>query len=191
MRFLIFMCTIMLLLQTATAHAFFIEGSVFYFSDGLKTTSADSSSQTLFDAALGFDLDHQGRYQVGWSYGLYSTSSSTAGVSSSYSATVMGPQFNVFLGHTKSWEFSLVYGIVTNASVSTAGATAEKWRGSSYKLNVGYLFKLNEEGTSNLGLKLNYLVGMYGENFGSGAAYSKISYTKTLIYPSIAYSIGF
>lgn len=189
---LLSLCTYILISFTSlSARAFFIEANTFYLSDaGTVSSTTTASSRMLVDLALGFNADSKGYFQVGWFYGMFNTSDATGGTTTTYAGSMMGPKFNIFLGKGRNWSVGLGYGIVTSATYSSGGSS-ELWKGSGYKGDFGYMFRLSDDGSTKLGLRLNYVTATYKDKFVNGTTYTTVSNARTFMYPSIYFGFDF
>jgi hypothetical protein len=179
---LILFCLTLFSTERAAAYA---ELNFFYMTDALNNGTADTSSKMFAEGSLGFGIDRENRYLVGWSYGLYSTSNSAA-TTTTYSSTQMGPRFLWFMTKAKTWSLGLTYNIVSTATYDNGSGSAEKWKGTSIKFDVGYNFPMSESWF--VGVRLNYSSASYTERLVGTTTYSTVGYTSALTYPSI-YSV--
>lgn len=178
-----------LFINIPSAHALFIEANGFYFSDALVQSSNSTTGRTFFDGAIGFNIDKKGYYQAGWAYDSYATTDATGTTTTTFAATAMGPKFSFFLGKARGIFLGLTYGISTNATYTPNGGSAEKWQGTSYKIETGYLFR--DEDSFFYGLRVNYVSANFTQKVVGTATYSTVSYSRTFIYPSITFGFDF
>ncbi len=166
----------------------YVELNGFYTSDALTVTGGSAASgRTYFEGAIGFEIDKKGRYLVGWGYASFSTTDTSGGTTTTYSSSQMGPRFLWIIDKKKNWSLGLAYYLVTTGSYAPSGGTSEQWKGTALKADFGYNFPVTEK--FHLGLRMNYSSATYTEKF-VGEAYTKVSNTKSAIYPSV-YSIWY
>jgi hypothetical protein len=168
----------------------YIELNGFYYSDTLTATGANqAASRMLIDASIGFSIDKGGRYLAGWNYSIDTTSDTTGTNTYAYSSTQMGPRFIFMIDKDHRWCLGLTYNLVTSATYSATGGTSYTWTGTDYKVDAGYNFP-TESGIV-IGAKLNYSLASYTSQLVGSSTYSTISYSKTLMYPSVSLFYGF
>ncbi len=166
----------------------YVELNGFYFSDSFKPSTQNQSSWMLLDVSLGFSVDRNSRYRVGWNYTMHTITEKVDTADLSYSTAQMGPRFIYSLDKAGLWTLGLTY----NLNVTTTfndGSGAKTLRGTSLKVDFGYSFYLNE--VSQLGLRLNYATSLYSESLVGSTDYSTISSNRNLIYPTIYYFWNF
>lgn len=163
----------------------FIELNAFYTGETLSTGASETTSRVFLEGAIGFQIDKKGYYLVGWNYSMFSTSDQAI-ETTAYSSVQMGPRFIFILDKGKNWSLGLGYNLVTSATFKAGSGTEETWKGTGLKADIGYNFPLGED--FFLGLRLNYSSATYAEKLIGETTYSTVSYSKTMIYPSI-YSI--
>jgi hypothetical protein len=177
-RFLLFVFTLFVV-SRAEAYA---ELNAFYKTEALSAATSSASSRMFVEVSLGFGIDHESRYLVGWNYGMFTTSDTTT-TTTSYSSTQMGPRFVWFMNKAKTWSLGIGYNLVTTATFTPAGGTAEVWKGTALKFDVGYNFPLSENWF--VGVRMNYSSASYSERLVGSTTYSTVGYTSVLTYPSI------
>jgi hypothetical protein len=170
------------------AQAGMLDLNLFYTSDSLTNASSSTYGKTFYDFVAALNIDHKGAYQIGWSYGSYSSTETTAGATTTYAATQMGPKIIFSLNKDHNWLLGLTYNILSSASFQAGAAPAETWRGTAYAADIGYHQLITE--SLMMGLRLNYSASTYTEKL-IGTAYSTVSYTRSFIYPSFAISFVF
>lgn len=173
---------------TARSAQAYIELNAFYLSDSLATTSTTASTKMFVEGSVGFAIDRKGSYLVGWNYSLYSTSDSGSSTDT-YSSTQMGPRFLFMLDKEHHWSLGLGYYLVTTASFNLGGSGEQQWKGSAFKVDAGYSMDLTE--TVKMGLRLNYSSATYSEQLVGDTDYSKVSYSRSHIFPSVYTMIVF
>jgi hypothetical protein len=162
------------------AHAY-IELNSFYSSEGLTTDSTTAATRMIIEGSIGFGIDKNRRYNVGWAYAMHSsTDSGSAEVT--YSSAQMGPRFIYMIDRDKRWSLGLGYYLVSSATFKGSGSE-EKWKGTVIKADLGYNFPLSDD--FFLGLRVNYSGATYTERLVGDTDYTKVSYTRTAMYPSI------
>ncbi len=165
----------------------FMELNAFYFSDAATVSTTSTRTEMLFDGCLGFDIDKTGMYQVGWNYSSHSVSDAST-TTTTYTSAQMGPKFVFYFNKERTWALAGAYNLITTATYSTGGSTAEKWRGTSMNIEFGYGLPLSE--AMRLGLRLIYSAASYTEVVTTSSL-TTVSYARTLIYPAIHMSFHF
>ena len=165
--------------EPALAH---LELNAYYSSGTMNTGSAETNTSMFIEGALGFTIDKKGQYLVGWGYNMVSTTEAGTGTTV-YSSTQMGPRFLWFVDKSKNWSVAFAYYLVTSATYTPDGGTAEKWKGTGLKLDAGYNFPVND--SFSLGVRMNYSSATYIEKLTNDTTYEQVSYTNSQIYPSL------
>ncbi|MCB0421095.1 MAG: hypothetical protein KDD61_08865 [Bdellovibrionales bacterium] len=166
-----------------TAHAFTVDLNFFYFSDALTHSSDNSRSDLYYDLAVMTNLTRTGSFMVGWNYGAYSVSEAATS-STTYSGTEMGPRFGWYIDRKMEWCVFATYNLQAEATYSTT--SNETWRGSSYKMEFGYSPEVFDG--VFVGGKLIYYAATFTEKLVGSATYSTVSYSRSLIYPTLMIS---
>jgi hypothetical protein len=175
---------LILLLLCLPLQAFgFVELNAFYFSKSETTATSSTAGYTFLEATLGFRVDRQGQYLVGWGYASHSESLSGSSTTA-YSSSQMGPRFLWMIDKQKTWSLGFAYYIVTSASYSSGSGSADTWKGTALHVDGGYNMPVGDSFYASL--RLNYSAATYSELLTGGTSYSTISYAKTYIYPSVA-----
>lgn len=165
------------------AFAFHIDGNVFYFSDAFKITSTDASSFMAADASVNIALDSKKRWSIGWSYLTLTSQVKTAADNVQFSTSDMGPRVEWYISKDRAWGLGVVYNLISNATFKGASLSNVKWRGTSIKADFGYTAEFGE--TFHLGMRANYYSASWIEQLIGSTEYSKITYTRGWIYPSL------
>lgn len=156
-----------------------------YYSDSTTATTAASGSRLFYDLCLGFGVYKNNTIVIGWNYANYSSSETSASVTTTYSSTQMGPKFIFFLNKDHNWRLGAAYNLISTATYQNGSNASETWKGSGYAIDVGYQFELSD--SLLFGARINYSLSNYNEKL-IGAAYSAVSNSQTYIYPSLAVS---
>lgn len=175
-----------------SAHAFFMEANLFYSSDALSKGTSNTVTRTLYDFAFGFNVDRKGQMQAGWGYHGMSSSDVDGSTSktTTFSGYGMGPKFNFFLDRKRRWCLGLTYGIVARSTYKDTNSSEESWRGSTYKGDFGYIYRL-DNGAFFFGARLNYVSGSYNEKLVDQVTFSNVSNSRTFMYPSFTLGLDF
>ena len=162
----------------------FVELNAFYFSDTFVVGTSSQSTSMFIEGAAGLGIDKKKTYMIGWGYSMYSVT--TAGTASvKYSSTRMGPRFVWRIGKAQNWTLGLGYNLITNATYDDGSGSSLKWEGTALKADFGYGFDISEN--SQLGFRMNYSSVSYAEQLDAADDYSKISNTRSQIFPSVYY----
>ncbi len=178
-----FIISSLILCFAGTAQSAVFDLNLFYDSGALTTASAANDNKMFIEGAAMFDVMKNPRLVVGWSYGMFST---TDADSNAISTSDMGPRLGWFIDRTQWWSLFLTYNLLASAAYSPSGGTAQTWRGTSLKFDVGW----SPEVSDNLfiGIRLNYYAATYSESLEGSSNYETISYTRSFIYPSFSLS---
>ncbi len=170
----------------ARAADFVLDFDGLYFSDATSAANKSSESATLYSAFAGFGVDKNNFYQLGWNYSNHTTNSVDAATTIGYAATEMGPEAIMYLNKDRNWRVSLAYDLQANANYTYTGATTEKWEGSALNADIGYQYRWDSD--LSIGLRLNYSLDSYSQSV-VGSTTTAESYSKTIIYPSLALTL--
>jgi hypothetical protein len=155
------------------------------FSDGMKSATTDEYSATAMNGFLGFSVDKKGYFILGWNYDSVATSNKVDTTTTEYSSTQMGPGLVIYMDKDHTWRLSAAYNIETLATYKTTGSTEEEWSGTSISGSLGYQIRFTE--SLSIGLRLNYNSASFASQL-IGTTQEDVSYTKDLMYPSIAFA---
>lgn len=169
------------LLLPGKAMAFF-ELNAYYTSESLATTSTTTNNRMIIEGSIGFKVDKKGSYLVGWNYGMFSTTD-TSTDTTTYTSTQMGPRFIYIIDKDQNWSIGAGYYLVTTGAYKAGSGTEEKWKGTALKLDFGYNHQVSDSFFA--GLRLNYSSATYTEQLIGETTYATVSYSKTMMYPSI------
>lgn len=172
----------------AKAQSIAFDLNLFYFTDELSLDDKDSSDRTFYTVFLGFIVDRDARYHIGWNYATYQTTDKISDVENKYSSTQMGPSFVMYLNRARSWRLGLSYNLITTGKFEGNGDPEVEWRGTGLAVELGYRYRMGER--SSIGLSLNYSSTSYNEEF-IDTTKEDVSYSRTHIYPSIAMGFEF
>jgi hypothetical protein len=181
-----------LILLSPKAHAFITDLNFFYYSDSFKIASATTQSRIFGDLAIGVDLDKKGRFYVAWNIGYVSAADTDAATSTNttFSVLEMGPKLGYFLDKDKIWSLALTYNYnLLVIGTYSNGGTAETWRGSSIKFELGYTPQVSE--SFWVGVKLIYHSQSFNEKIVGSSDYTQVAYTRAMIYPALNLSWRF
>lgn len=179
------------LIFTSTSHAVLpvVDAGVFYFTDSMVYSSQTSSySRTFFDFMVGLPLSNKGRWVLGWNYDSYSFKDNP-GTATTLTISDMGPKILFSLSKDNSFVLGLTYNLITKGSYTPGGGTKSELRGSSLRAELGYQPAVSEH--TYLGLKLNYYKATFNEEITGQTALAKVTDSRTVIYPSLAYTYRF
>jgi hypothetical protein len=162
-------------------HAAIYELNMFYASQALTISSAESGSKMFIDGCALIDVSKKPLVSVGWNYGMMSTSDSTTSTTT-LSTSDMGPRVVWVFDRQGAWSLGLTYNLIATASYS-GGSGTDTWRGTTLKADIGWSPQLSED--TYLGIRLNYYSANYTEELAGGTSYSQVSYARSFIYPSV------
>lgn len=170
-------------LPHARLWAFHIDGNLFYFSDSFKSTATTTATYMATDASININLDKRGGWAIGWSYLMISTAQKTTG-NSTFAAADMGPRVSWFMNKSRTFGLGVVYNLIANTTYKGPdGGNTLKWRGTSIKADIGYSAQVNE--SMSLGMRINYYSAQWNEQLVGAEDFSKITYARGWIYPSV------
>ena len=182
------LCVLALFSASGFAAQFFLESNAFYYSDGVKVSETTTQTKMLMDFALGFTVDKKNRWQIGWNYSLHS-SSTTGGSEETYSSNEMGPKFGYYFDKNRRWGTSFAYNLIVNGTYKASAAAAEQTlRGTSMRFDIGYGTEVTE--SFRMGARLVYNLATYAEEIDN-TTLTKVSYSRTFIYPALHLSYLF
>jgi hypothetical protein len=170
----------MVFAQKASA---FAELNLFYFNDSLTNSTSASNNRTYIDVAAGFAIDSKKRYNIGWNYTTQTATDSSGAVTTKYSSTQMGPRFVWILDKDSTWSLGLGLLLISKAKFDDGAGNTPEWRGTAYKIDIGYNFPISE--SFFFGLRLNYSTATFNEQIVNSASLSNVSYSRSGIYPSL------
>lgn len=168
------------------AQAGIFDLNLFYYSDSTTAATAASSGRTFYDFCLGLGMDKSDQYLVGWNYASYSTTDTSGSTTTTWAMTAMGPKFIIFFDKAKTWRIGAAYNLVTSATYQNGTSSSETWSGSSYSADLGYQLPLGS--SFMFAARVNYIGSSFSSKLVGSSTYSTVSYSKSLIYPSIAFS---
>lgn len=187
-RKLILFLFLSLVTFTLPAQAFVFDANVFYFTDETDGEEKTSNAVTAYAFFIGFSLDKKGRYLAGWNYATYATTDEGPSLKDEYSSTQMGPAFIAFLDRNRTWRVGFAYNLSTTAEFKQESAQEEEWRGTGMAFDFGYQLYISE--LSSLGIRLNYTSTDFDESV-LDTTKEDVSYSKVMIYPSLALTLDF
>lgn len=159
--------------------------NLFYDSRTLTTSSAETGTKMFIEGAAMFEVLRKPHLVVGWAYGMFSTTDATTSTTT-ISTSDMGPRFGWFFDKQDFWSLFLTYNLLASASYAPGGGTAETWRGTSLKAEVGWAPEVSEN--LYIGIRLNYYSATYTESLEGSSNYEAVSYPRSFIYPSLSIS---
>lgn len=179
---------ILALLSGATqAHAVkpVVAANVFYFTDSFTygSSAASQYKRILYDVVVGIPLTKKGSFVLGWNYGSYTFTDTTA-TETSLKVTDMGPKLTYYLDKARTWETSLTYNLISKGTYAAAGASETELRGTSLKFEAGYMPQMWEN--VFMGAKLNYYKANFKEEITNQTALAQVTHGRAVIYPTFA-----
>lgn len=164
-----------------------IDLGVFYFTDAVSHTSENTYNRLAWDFFIGLNADKKARHVIGLNLNSVSTTDSIAGTETTFASSDLGIRYMFYMDKGLSWPIALTYNIQSTGTFNDG--TEATWRGTSLLGSFGYIPEI-EEG-QHMGIYLNYYAGSYSERIVGTSTYTTVSYTKTMIYPSIVYSFRY
>jgi hypothetical protein len=116
--------------------------------------TAASANRLFIEGSLGFAVDSHKKYNIGWNYSTQSTSDVANGKTATYSSSQMGPRFLIFLDRNNAWSLGFGYYLVSKASYDDGNGNSATWKGTAYKVDIGYNFPVTESLLA--GIRMNY-----------------------------------
>jgi hypothetical protein len=172
---------ISLLLFQINTYGFFVESNIFYYSNTASTATELQDTDMAIDFTVGLDLTRTGSLVAGWSYLTVSDAGTVGSTVTTIASSGMGPKLKYYLNKKKNWNIGLTYILNSSTTYASTGATSEEWRGTIIKAELGYGMEFTE--TVYMGFNLNYYSTALTESI-VGSAFTTISYSQGLIYPS-------
>lgn len=170
------------------ARAFVLDINAFYYSDSFKQSTQETQTRIFGDVMLGLAIDKKGLWVVGWNVGYVSATDQGA-TTDTYTVTEMGPKFGLFLDKERVYGLWATYNLTVSGTYSPGGGTAETWRGTSLKVELGVTPALDTEMFA--GVKLIYHSETFNESLIGSTNYSQVAYNRAFIYPSLNFSMRF
>lgn len=183
---------VLALLCYSSAHAdVIIDGNIFYLSDSYVKDETSSYSRMMWDAYIGINLTKKGSLSLGWCYNSVSfvDPGATQSETNTLTATGMGPKLLYFLDKEHTWSIGFVYDLVLTGKDKTGSADTIELRGTAMKGEFGFTPQISE--SFYLGLRINYYKGTFAEKIENETTLTKVSYSRTAIYPSISFVMRF
>lgn len=168
------------------AHAQFIDLNVLTFTDTFKTNSTNSISRSIYDIGIGTLMGKGNAWMWGLSLGSGAFSDQST-VTTTYSFTDLGLKLGLFWTKKKSWFNTITYNFQSTAKYND-GTNAVELRGTSIKADIGYAFWPSE--TMAIAVKIFYYAPSFKESVATETL-TKISYTRSLIYPSFSLMVSY
>jgi|GEM_PF-5968223 len=176
-----------LFMGALTAHAVkpVIDANVFYFTDNFTYGSAPASQykRILYDLSVGMPVTKKNRFLIGWNYASY-TFTETTSTETSLKVTDMGPKLTYYFDKDRTWVASFTYNLITKGGYTGAGAAETELRGTSMKVEAGYMPQMWS--SVFMGAKLNYYKASFKEEITGQTALAQVTHSRAVIYPTFA-----
>lgn len=178
-----------LISDRANAVAPVLDVDIFYFSDGfIYSSTTKTYTRTFWDVMLGIPVAAKKRFILGWNYDSYGLVDNPGGSPTTLTITDMGPKLMYYLNKDQSWVIAFTYGLINKGSYSSGGA-ATVLQGSSMRGELGYVPQISE--SFSVGAKLNYYKATFTEQIANQTTITKVTDSRTLIYPSLVMTLKF
>lgn len=164
-----------------------IDANLFYFSDSFTYETDSSNSRMMWDIMVGIPISKKGRWVLGWNYDSLSFTDKPT-TETTLTVTDMGPKLIYYFDKHKTWAVGLTYNLITKGTY-TSGSTNTDLRGTSMKFEAGYLPMMWEN--VFIGAKINYYKPSFTEEVTNTTQLEQVSYSRTTIYPSFAFTFRF
>ena len=155
-----------------------------YTTDAFTTTTNADHSRTYIALDLIANIDNNYKYYAGFHVHQYAFTDTMGTTKSSLSSLDMGPFLKWVIDRKRTFALSLGYNILATGSYNNGSQNAEL-SGTSILAS----FDITPEVSENLyiGVKFNYLAMSYAKSV-VGSASSDVSYSRTVIFPSLSIS---
>lgn len=163
------------------ASATFIDINGLYMSDTFAANATTTSSRTSYDLGIGLEFGKGDRWIGGLNYGG-GTFTDEGTTTVTFGFTDLGIKIGYFFSSRKTWFSTLAYNISSSAKYDN-GTTEVELRGTSLKADLGYAVWVSD--SIAVAMKLCYYAPTFVESV-DGTTITDISYTRTLIYPSLS-----
>ncbi len=168
-----------------------LDTNLYYFTDtwGRADTSA---TRTAGDLAFGFGMDQDGSHVLGFNIMNNQSSDRSGSATTKWGTTDYGLKYTWHFNALKTWGMAIAYNISSAGTYMVPGTpdVDEKWRGTSYKIDVGYTPLVMYP--FYFGVRLNYYVAQYKEiSTDGGVQYISNPQSRSWLYPSIYLSLIF
>ena len=166
-------------INQAQAVPFAIDFNAFYFSDKLTQSTSSTDTRLASDVSIGLSLVREEWLFIAAS--IMSANSDDGGAID-WSSTDMGLRLIWFIDRLKQWGLGVAYHLSAKGTYES-GPSKEYWRGSSYKIDIGYTPLLFHK--IYMGLRVNYYYAEYDESSTDNITFAVERNSKSMLYPSI------
>lgn len=177
-----------ILLLSRPALALTLDANVFYFTDDLTAISTAANQRMAWDFSVMLNLSKKGGIVMGWSYASMAATDEVSTATTEYTSTEMGPRVGFYFDKNYTWSVFATYNLVARADFAS-GSTAEEWRGTTLRGELGYMPMATE--TLLVGAKLIYYKAAYNEQITGSTTLATSSYGRGMIYPAFALTYRF
>lgn len=181
-------CLFTFMMPSLPAAAFSLDSNLFYLSDALDVSSSTTATKMFMDFSVNLDLSKKGDFTIGWAYSIITLSDEVSGTETQFGLTEMGPRFGYYMDKERLWGLFLTYNLQARADYKS-GSTDVEWRGSSYKMEIGYRPELTER--LHAGMHLIYYTASFSEQLSGSTTFSLVSNSRAIIYPAFTISYRF
>lgn len=182
LRLLALIC--ILFVHAPKAQALGLDIDALYYTDNFTYSEDSSYNRLLWDVGIMFNLDKKGRFVAGWGYGSRHFEEDASGTTTELSITEMGPRFGFYFDKQGAWSLFVTYYLQAKGEYTATDTT--ELRGTSLKGELLFSPVILE--SFSFGIKLNYYQSSFGEEIIDSTTLESVSYSRSTIYPSLAFS---
>jgi hypothetical protein len=176
-----------ILLSATISYGAYLDLNFLSFSDTLKTSSTTGISRSSYDVGIGVLMGKAENWIWALNIGGGNFADKAAATDVTFKFTDLGMKVGYFWNKQKSWFCTLSYNIESKAKYNDGSGEVEL-RGTSIKADLGYAYWPVE--TVGLAMKVLYYAPTFKESIAANAI-TNVSYSRTLLYPSIGLIISF
>jgi hypothetical protein len=180
MRF--FLSSLFLLLTQVALAGLHGEVNTFYATDSFKAETSSSESKTYYSFDIYANLNSKGTYFAGFHLDQVALQETAASSTARLTSLNMGPMVMWLMDRKKEYGLSLGYNIVANGAYTTSSASTTL-SGTGLFVSFSAMPEISEN--FYVGLKLNYYSLSFSRSI-DGSTVSPVSFTRTLIFPSLS-----
>jgi hypothetical protein len=156
----------------------------YYNTDTFVTSSTSSSSKTFYGLDIYANLETKHYLFAGFHVDQVGITDNNGTTTSTFSSQNMGPMFLWLIDKRKIYSLALGYDLVAKGTYDS-GSSNSKLSGTGIFATFAAMPEVAEN--FYIGIKLNYYSLSYSKS-EVGSASSDVSYSRSLIFPSISFA---
>jgi hypothetical protein len=188
MDFLRGIIILLILLGTKTTFAAYsIDLNTYFASDTNKRSEAAITSNMFWAASFNFSVAKSKGFYAGWNILGVSNTANDGSTTTKFASTDMGPRFS-WTNKKENFQIAFSYNMRNTTTYDDgSGSETESLKGTSMLAEIGYFANIND--ASFLGIRLNYYAATFTESVIGTDTYAKVTYGRTMMFPSIGYML--